>query len=128
MAVFQQGNFRLHSGEWSPWKIECDELIVDDWNTLAYLGSKILPTEFNSVIGIPQGGLPFAEAMKKYISPKSRNILIVDDVWTTGKSMYDKYYDTENDTDGYILGLVAFCRNPRTLPIWCTTIWALNTA
>ena len=125
MAVFQLGNFKLHSGEWSPWKIECDELIVDDWNTLAYLGSKILPTEFKEVVGIPEGGLLFAEAMKKYISPRARNVLIVDDVWTTGKSMYTKYYDY---SDGYVTGLVAFCRAPRTLPIWCTTIWALNTA
>ena len=39
--------------------------------------------------GIPRGGEKLAKALTKYANPKSVTRLVVDDVWTTGKSMME---------------------------------------
>jgi hypothetical protein len=43
---------------------------------------------FYKAVGIPRGGLPFAEAMQEYASGDPNDqIMICDDVFTTGTSM-----------------------------------------
>jgi orotate phosphoribosyltransferase len=39
------------------------------------------------VFGVPRGGLRFAEALKAHVSDLSSRTLLVDDVFTTGKSI-----------------------------------------
>ena len=87
MNLFQLGNFVSHAGNELEWKIECDALTDDDWECLAKMISE--KTEFGSVYGIPRGGTKLADALQKYCKPNHPIRLVVDDVWTTGKSMRD---------------------------------------
>ena len=84
MSIFKNGNFILASGKQSNWKIDCDDLTDEDWETLALMASEILPS-FGSVEGVPTGGLKFAAALSKYITKGPP--LIAEDVVTTGASM-----------------------------------------
>lgn len=106
IALFQLGTFKLHSGEISTFKIECDALTEQDWNTLAWLiYSKI---RFQLVFGVPTGGLRLAEVLRKYESKNEVDpILIVDDVLTTGSSIQElrsRYPGSQ--------GFVVFARGP----------------
>ena len=83
--LFRYGPFMLSSGCISLWKIECDALTPEDWQGLAHMALDILPP-FGEVIGIPRGGIPFAEALKPYWTPFAPR-LVVDDVLTTGNSL-----------------------------------------
>ena len=87
MNLFTRGMFMSHAGIELEWKIECDALTDDDWECLAKMISE--KTEFGSVYGIPRGGTKLANALEKYKTPGSIIHLVVDDVWTTGKSMRD---------------------------------------
>lgn len=69
-----------------PFKIDCNALTDEGIKCIA----KIIAaqTSFGIVEGIPNGGNRLAHALKPYASPDAPfNILIVDDVLTTGKSM-----------------------------------------
>lgn len=101
MNLFQIGDFKSHAGLDLHWKIECDALTDEDWNCLAKMISE--RTEFGSVYGIPRGGVKLANALEKYRTPRSPIRLVVDDVWTTGKSMME----TMNPGD---FGFVVFAR------------------
>lgn len=103
MNLLQLSRITLHSGKVSNFKIECDSLTEDDWDTLAYLGSRIVGN-FSKVYGIPTGGISFAKAMEKYASGNGP-CLIVDDVLTTGGSIIE---GLEEDC----IGLVVFARGP----------------
>lgn len=84
MALFKLGDFTLHGGERSYFKIDCDALSDSDLVCVAWLLSQRLPP-FGEVEGVPSGGLRLAEQMCLYsrVGP----LLIVDDVLTTGKSI-----------------------------------------
>ena len=43
LALFQLGDFTLASGQRSRWKIECDNLLAEDWQALAVIAAEILP-------------------------------------------------------------------------------------
>lgn len=85
--LFQTGNFTLHSGAMSNWKIECDALTEEDWKTLAVMIVERCGP-FSSVVGVPRGGLPLAEALKPHVSATGPR-LVVDDVLTTGNSILE---------------------------------------
>lgn len=89
MNLFQLGNFTGAAGQELLWKAECDALCRDDWQCIAAVAAPLLP-KFKDVWGVPKGGLLLADALAKY-AVKNNVIglppLIVDDVWTTGKSM-----------------------------------------
>ena len=87
MNLFQLGNFVSHAGRELEWKIECDALTDEDWECLAKMISE--RCTFGTVYGIPRGGVKLQKALEKYADPKSPFRLVVDDVYTTGKSMRD---------------------------------------
>lgn len=101
MNLFQLGKFVSHAGNELEWKIECDALTDEDWDCLAKMIAE--KTEFGSVYGIPRGGTKLANALEKYKNPKSIIHLVVDDVWTTGKSMREVMKPGD-------LGFVVFAR------------------
>lgn len=86
MSIFQVGDFTLHSGQQSGWKIDCDGLTKQDWTALALMLSEKLPP-FGHVFGVPTGGLRLAMALRDYRDTSTEAALIVDDVLTTGKSL-----------------------------------------
>lgn len=122
MGLFEVGDFTLHSGGKSRFKIDCDHLTDADIEALAQMLVAVLPP-FRAVEGVPRGGLRLAQALQpycihpeavRYSSVKVREWLIVDDVWTTGgslmravreKSAGRKYVDS-------VFGAVIFARSP----------------
>ena len=115
MRLFQLGNFKLHSGQRSFFKIDCDYLIDSDLECLAKIASEFLP-KFGTVVGIPSGGLLFAEKMRAY-STSLYPRLLVDDVYTTGRSM-------EDFQRGGDIGLVIFAREK--CPNWIYPIFKMK--
>lgn len=109
MSLFRLQDVVLHNGGKSEWIIDCNALTDEDLATLAKMATKILP-EFGSVEGIPRGGLRFAAALAKYITPGSLRVLIADDVCTTGRSF------VEHRSDASAIGIAIFSRG--TCPGW----------
>lgn len=128
-GLFVTGDFTLASGAKSSWKIECDALTVLDWDGLAQMALTVL-RPFGNVVGVPRGGIPFANALRPFAT--SGHLLIVDDVWTTGGSMRRhretimRYcHDVGSPTTSVeeAIGLVAFARN-RPEP-WVTALFQM---
>ena len=111
MSLFSKGDFTLHSGRATSWRINCEALTDDDLEALAHLAAHMTP-DFGDVYGVPNGGIRFAHAMWKYRT--AGPLLIVDDVYTTGQSMREAKR-SEND-----VGLVIFARSQ--LPPWITAV------
>ncbi len=89
--LFKWGEFKSHAGLSLKWKIECDALTKEDWDCLAGMIMEYETRSFGSVEGIPRGGVPLANALKKYITKGPP--MIVDDIYTTGKSFDDYTYE-----------------------------------
>lgn len=114
-------NHTSHSGE-SDFKIDCDALTYDDLDALAmFVADNIWEGEIiRDVISVPRSGDRFTEVLKNRLNidkdNESGTILIVDDVYTTGKSMNEVYKETKKKyKDNDIHGLVIFARND---PSW----------
>jgi len=90
VSWLQLGNFTLHDGRHSTFKIECDGLTDADVATAASLLSRLLPL-YSAVEGVPRGGLRLARALALLagVGPGADEapLLICDDVWTTGRSV-----------------------------------------
>lgn len=117
MALFQTGDFTLHSGEKASWKIDCDALTRKDWDTLARIVAGQI--DFYDVYGVPTGGSAFAEALFPYASETAKNMLIVDDVLTTGNSMYE----ARSKFGEHSIGVVVFARG--VPPSWVYPIFRM---
>lgn len=65
MNLFRTGDFTLHGGQKSLWKIDCDALACNDWRTIALMISEILPP-FGTVEGIPRGGISPSMHLRDY--------------------------------------------------------------
>jgi hypoxanthine-guanine phosphoribosyltransferase len=104
--LFQLGQFMLHSRGTSEWKIDCEEGLVDeDLQMLAHVVSKHF--KFCHVVGVPEGGLKFADALRPYATTNAKDpILIVDDVLTTGASMSA----AKREFGENVIGVVIFSR------------------
>lgn len=121
MALFQLGDFRLHSGAASAFKIDCDALTDGDLECIAFLLSQRLPPFF-CVLGVPRGGVRLAAKMHEYVSSDAPSILIVDDVITTGGSITefrDKIVSTIP-----VIGAAIFARG--TPPDWVTPLFSIK--
>src|SRR5512139_3083284 len=99
MSLFKWGRFTSHSGLDLNWKIDCDAFDDDDWKCLAKLIAD--RCRFGSVYGIPRGGKKLEEFLYQYRTPEVETRLVVDDVWTTGKSMINEM--TGEDDIGYVV-------------------------
>jgi len=119
MDLFQLGDFVLHSGEKSKWKIDCDCLSDGDLQTLARLITQLVGP-INNVVGVPMGGLRLARFMAPLRSKESSKLLIVDDVLTTGKSM-EKERELRSEPE--VVGAVIFARGK--CPSWVKAVFQL---
>ena len=114
MKLFQDGDFKSHAGLPLKWKLECDAITDDEWRCLAKMVMDYQERPFYKAVGIPRGGLKFAEAMNEYASGNEEDsIMICDDVSTTGTSF--KEFINENYpmwSAGQGFRWVVFARRP----------------
>ncbi|MBR20256.1 MAG: hypothetical protein CMA64_08970 [Euryarchaeota archaeon] len=90
MKLFQDGDFTSHAGLPLKWKLECDAITDEEWRCIAKMIMDYQTEPFSKAVGIPRGGLKLAEALQPYASNNSSDqVLICDDVFTTGTSMVD---------------------------------------
>jgi len=121
MTLFQCKKFTSHSGLELNFKIDCDYLTDSDIECIAKLIAK--RTKFGGVYGIPRGGGRLADALEPYSNRRSKTLLIVDDVLTTGRSMEEARAWFDN---GYwdIKGWVIFAR--KRPPEWVNAVFVLS--
>lgn len=117
MNLFLNSAFTSHAGVRLPFKIECDALTNDDISVIAEIIAR--HTVFSSVVSIPRGGDRLASALQEFVQD-SGPVLIVDDVFTTGKSMEDKRQEIGGDP----IGVVIFARGE--LPPWVKAVFELS--
>jgi len=106
--------FISHSGQELNWKVECDALTDNEIDVFAYLiGRKFQGCDIQKIVSIPRGGDRLALALHKYIPLKveSKTILIVDDVFTTGKSMEEAIGRLWTNNETCVRGAVMFARS-----------------
>lgn len=130
MSLFVPETFVAHSGGTLHWKIECEALTDADWRCLALMAASMLPP-FNRVVGIPRGGVPFADALRSHVTPGAHAWVLADDVWTTGGSMREalealRHPHVPEDEIDWPVGVVAFSRSPDPLPIWCRAVLSVD--
>lgn len=113
MNLFQDGRFQSHSGRTLLWKIECEALTDADLKCLALRTALMIGGTY-VVEGVPTGGLRFERALKKLMH-MSVDLLIVDDVLTTGAAMEKQRAGREAK------GIVIFAR--RICPGWVTPLF-----
>ena len=124
MNLFQLGDFKLHSGQHSDFKLECDALTDDDWECIAFLLSQRLPP-FDECYGVPRGGLKLAEKMQKYKQTTTygwNTVLFADDVFTTGNSLRAFAFDNIGNRE--MLGAVVFARTEP--PDWIHALFTMS--
>lgn len=122
MSLFELRNFVMHSGQSGYYKIECDALTDDDWDTLAFI--IVEKINFKEVYGIPSGGTKLQNALYKYTDSNSNTLLIVDDVLTTGRSIEEfRKIITKNKKYKNIIGVVVFARGK--CPKWVKPIFQM---
>lgn len=96
-GLFQSGDFTLSSGMRSSLKIECDALTDADWKTLATAAFAGYGGAWGEAVGVPRGGLTLARYLNEFSMTREEaaereiysyvDVLVVDDVVTTGKSL-----------------------------------------
>ena len=120
--LFESGSFKLHSGEVSQFKIECDVLQPHSLETLcAIVAEKYI---FGEVIGVPTGGIRIEKMLKKYCVPTNEYVLIVDDVLTTGESMEEIRTKILEETPNVLInGVVLFARGE--CPDWVDAVFQM---
>lgn len=113
-AFFRWGSYRSASGQQLRFKLECDELLPDDWECITELINERV--QFKRVFGVPTGGFKIQRVLRKFEQPKKDlRILIIDDIYTTGGSIatyrewLSKHIGVHN-MDNYVGG-VLFKRN-----------------
>lgn len=111
-ALFESGQFKLHSGDISSWRINVEALTSTDLATVASWAADRIG-RFGSVEGVPTGGLRLAESLSPYATEGP--LLIVDDVLTTGSSMEKQRAGRD------AIGFVIFARG--ACPTWVTAMW-----
>ena len=108
--LFQKINFISHAGLPLTWKIECDAISPDEWVALAHIIRQFESKNWQYAIGIPRGGVALGKALDKYSTGNIEDpILIVDDVYTTGKSFEDY---SQNFSNTKLLKWCVFARKP----------------
>lgn len=132
MSLFKFGDFTLSSGIKSKFKIDCDCLDQSDIETLAFL-IKNMVGSFTSVEGVPRGGLRLAKVLEGFVDPSKQSRysnrgrhLIVDDVFTTGRSIEwirENCEYTKNGWEASIRGAVIFSRGE--LPAWVSSLFQM---
>jgi hypoxanthine phosphoribosyltransferase len=114
--LFRHGSFSSHSGLQLPWKIDASALTDDDLAALAIVVRGKFA--FSQVVGVPDGGIRFSEALRPHCV-EGYPLLLVDDVLATGRSM-ETWRKIVEHSNGAMIGVVIFARGP--VPNW---VWPM---
>lgn len=128
MSLFQWGDFTLHSGEKSWWRIDCDGLQDSEVELLA----KLIYDKVGTFHGVqapnshPGSVAPrLVNCLARYMGVQEfgkMTILVVDDVLTTGKSLTNlKEIWERNGCE--VVGAVIFARGE--CPDWVTPLFRM---
>lgn len=115
--LFKLRSFTAHSGGKLEWEIDCNALSETSLDALAAIFIAWKPLPFGRVIGIIRGGLRFAAALERYVTPGAPGILIADDVLTTGTSILEAINDLTPEDRLYAHAVVIFDRSEQLLPL-----------
>ena len=66
MRLFQEVDFKSHSGLDLNWKIECDCISKKEWKCLATMIMDYETRPFCSAVGIPRGGVMLGSYLNLY--------------------------------------------------------------
>lgn len=124
--MFKWKPFKSHAGKPLSWKIECDTLTQEDIDCLANIIS--MTHSYKNVDHPPTKSANLINLVSKLALYKTANgnydYLIVDDVFTTGKSMEDIYIHLKENHGKSIIGIVLFARSE--CPHWITPVFQLD--
>jgi orotate phosphoribosyltransferase len=114
MTLFVTGFFRSHSGLLLNEKIECSVLDTGDLHCLASIIYRHAP-RWSHAVGVPRGGIALATVLNmRYATSRPQPdapVLVIDDVFTTGKSLLEAMSTYPNS-----IGFVIFDRSGKPLP------------
>jgi len=111
--LFQTVDFISHAGLPLKWKIECDALSDDEWKTIAKMIREYEDQNWQYAVGIPTGATRLGEILTTYGTGSVKDpVLIVDDVYTTGKSFID--FEEKHYKDKKVIKWAVFARKPPT--------------
>ena len=130
MTLLQNEKFVSNAGLELDFKIDCDFLTDDDIECVTQYIISRTPA-FCEVVGVPRGGCRLMNALRQYKEHSFDNdILIVDDVMTTGGSMermretvHEAIVDGSIAFTGNIVGWVIFVRNE--MPDWINAMFKM---
>lgn len=118
-SLFQLGAFKLASGGFSWWQIDCDALTGEDWRALAHLAASLLPA-FGHVEGVEPPGGRFAAVLQEYAT--SGPLLLAAGTCANSAAL-------ELARGGQpALGVCVFWRAPSDPPDWVTPLLRFATA
>lgn len=123
--LFQFAEFMLASGKKSKFKLECDAISPEEWHSLARIVRPILPA-YGHIVPVPRGGVAWANIFEHYKVPGTPMVLFVDDVWTTGTSMWQtvQKFSLNSPIGLQWHGVVLFARGP--VPKNVTALFTVN--
>lgn len=124
--LFRLGDFYLHSGQRSFFKIDCDALTSTELSCLARLVVDRVPP-FGAVVSVPRGGDRLAAFLLPFCRSHCSRVLIVDDVYTTGESMRKAKSSQLRGSCTEVVGVVLFARVPVTED-WITPLFQMTPA
>ena len=127
--LIERGDFKLHSGYVSSWRINAEALDEATLEAIVQTAVGVL-RPFGRVVGIPRGGIRIAEVFKRYVQSDDypHRTLIVDDVLTSGRSMEQERksrLQSRIQTQPTVEGFVLFART-QDLPIWVRAFFTCN--
>ena len=124
MNIFQEVDFKSHSGLDLSWKIECDGVSKKEWKCLTEMIMDYEKRPFQSAIGIPRGGVVLGSYLNQYSTENPDDpVLIVDDVLTTGGSMEEFKRERMFRNPTKYIGWVIFARG--FPPEWCRALFQM---
>ena len=124
MNIFQEVDFKSHSGLDLSWKIECDGVSKKEWQCLSEMIMDYQKRPFQAAIGIPRGGVMIGSYLNQYSTENPDDpILIVDDVLTTGGSMEEFKRERMFRNPTKYIGWVVFARG--FPPQWCRALFQM---
>jgi hypothetical protein len=109
--LFQKIDFISHAGLPLTWKLECDAISDNEWITLAHMIREYEDQNWQYAVGIPTGATKLGEILTRYGTGSVKDpVLIVDDVYTTGKSFID--FEAKHYADKKVIKWAVFARKP----------------